>query len=42
MRSVVTQGVLVEEERMLLGFIQKAVTMGCDSIEIEYKDRKEG
>jgi hypothetical protein len=33
MRSVVTQGVLVEEERMLLGF---------DSIEIEYKDRKEG
>jgi hypothetical protein len=26
---------------MLLGFLEKAVTMGCDSIEIEYKDHKE-
>ncbi len=26
---------------MLTEFLQKALAMGCDSIEIEYKDRKE-
>jgi hypothetical protein len=26
---------------MLMEFLEKAVTMGCDSIEIEYKDYKE-
>jgi hypothetical protein len=26
---------------MLMEFLEKAVTMGCDSIEIEYKDHKE-
>ena len=26
---------------MLIGFLEKAVAAGCDSIEIEYKDGKE-
>jgi hypothetical protein len=26
---------------MLMKFLEKALAMGCDSIEIEYKDRKE-
>lgn len=26
---------------MLMQFLEKALAMGCDSIEIEYKDRKE-
>ena len=26
---------------MLIGFLEKALAIGCDSIEIEYKDRQE-
>jgi hypothetical protein len=29
------------EKGMLIGFLEKALAIGCDSIEIEYKDRQE-